>query len=718
MATRLGKGYIELSAKDRALHASFAAIEGKTRGLTGSMGGLASALGGVWGKVALIAAAVSGGGVKAFASFEQQMANVSTMLDEQSMKYLPAMGKSIKKMSVEFGEGTATLTGGLYDVLSASFAASKGIDALTVSSKAAVAGMTDTKTAADVITTVINAYGMEVEQAAEVSDKLFAIVKRGKTTFPELASALGRVVGVASEAGISFEEIGASVATLTRAGIDTNEAMTGVRGIMTAFLKPSEEGGEMARRFGFELSSLSLKTIGLMGVMKKLAGISIDDLAVLAPNLKGITGFAGVLGQLEGNLKDYDTIMKSAGMTQVAFNKMANTLTFQSKRLWMGIKVIGIELGSVFAPALRKGIDFLLMAGAAMDNWGKSLEEKFGVISKLGNLFSDVMGVMKSAWGGLFAYIAPVFDAFVSAYMAGVSVIVDTWVGAWGFIKDVASSVWGVIGGKMTGWFTEFRDRMKWMMRVVEFGFKNWESIAAWTFTAISYRAVQFFNTIKWFFTNTMPEALSWFGRNWKEVFIDAFNMTKAIFVNLGKNIWNFFKAIQSWMSGDGFDFKWTSLTEGFKSAIEELPEFTDRPMGELEKKLKNQMDVIGGHIKKEFEEFVETKVAEDLAKDLAAKSAVEDVVSAGVKKEVGAAGAAGAKAGGAGGGMVGLTEMWNKIAEKGLASEQLTETKKQTEIQKVSRKESMEQRKLAYEQRKELIVLGKKNRGAVLSSR
>ncbi len=155
------------------------------------------------------------------ADFEQQMAMVSTMLDRQNKSILPTYSAAMQKMSVRFGEGTDTISKGLYDILSASVAPKKALDVLTVSVKAAKAGFTTTAIAADAITTVLNSYNLEAERATDVSHKLFAIVKRGKTTFEELAPNIGKVASLANTAGVSFDELGATIATLTRVSSTT-----------------------------------------------------------------------------------------------------------------------------------------------------------------------------------------------------------------------------------------------------------------------------------------------------------------------------------------------------------------------------------------------------------------------------------------------------------------------------------------------------------------
>jgi len=205
------------------------------------------------------------------AKFQKSMAQVSTMLDKASMKHMPAYEKGIKKLSIEIGESTDTLSTGLYNILSASVPADKAMDVLTVSSRAASAGLTDTGTAADAITTIINAYGLSADKAADISDLLFAIVKRGKLTFGELAPNIGKVAAMSSKAGFNLEELGATIATLTRSGVRTEMAMTAVKGVLNGILTPSKEASEIfEKRLGMSMNTTTLKAEGLIGILKKI----------------------------------------------------------------------------------------------------------------------------------------------------------------------------------------------------------------------------------------------------------------------------------------------------------------------------------------------------------------------------------------------------------------------------------------------------------------
>lgn len=280
-------------------------------------------------------------GVTEAAAFEKQMANVSTMLDDQSISIMPRYAQQVRAMSKQFGEGTETLSKGLYDILSASISPARALEVLAVSSKAAKAGITDTGIAADAITTILNSYSLEASRAGDVSDKLFGIVIKGKTTFGELAPNIGKVAALAATAGESFDDLGAVIATMTRAGVQTEIAITSLRAIILSFLKPQSDSIEMARKYGVELNSATLRTIGLTGVIQRLKKATAEELAVIVPTSRAITGFAAAIQKSEGLASDYDFMLNSLGSTEKAYQKIADTSAFKLDQLnqeWIDMK--------------------------------------------------------------------------------------------------------------------------------------------------------------------------------------------------------------------------------------------------------------------------------------------------------------------------------------------------------------------------------------------
>ncbi len=378
---KLGTAHVNIRANLKPLKAGLAlakkAVSAGMRKISSIMSSMARLIK----RAMMVVVAAIALSIRSFVKFQTQLANVNTMLDEQTAHLMPLYSKRLKEMATNFGESTATLSNGLYDILSASVAADKAIDVLTVSVKAAKAGMTNTAIAADAITSVINSYGFAAEDAAKISDILFATVKRGKLTFAELAGNIGKVSAIASTANVSFEELSAAIATMTRAGLQADIATTALRGLMVAFLKPTKEAKEMAKKFGFEINSATLKSIGLVGVLKKLKGATAEQLVAIVPNVRGLAGLAASLKQVEGQASDLKLMLNATGLTQTAYTKMTSTLGFELSRLKQMFIITSVVIGEKFAPMIR-------MASVAMRTW---LEDNRGKIK--GWAVSVVVGI-------------------------------------------------------------------------------------------------------------------------------------------------------------------------------------------------------------------------------------------------------------------------------------------------------------------------------------
>ncbi|GAG55194.1 unnamed protein product, partial [marine sediment metagenome] len=325
MASKIGEAYIEVRTNQAKFSKELKGMERTVKSSTDRMKKNFDRIGkgvSVMSRAArlgfiAVAAAITGT-VYAAAKYEKQMATVSTMLSRKSMPIMDKYKDLVGKMGIIFGESTETLSKGLYDILSASIAPEKALKVLAISAKAAAAGLTDTGVAADAITTIINSYGYAAEDAGKISDILFAIVKKGKTTFAELAPSIGKVAATAAIAGVSLEELGATLATITRAGIRTEEATTAMNGILRAFLKPTDDAAKAAKEFGFELNTNTLRTIGLRGVLELLTDATAEQTAEMFPNIRGLKGIAAAMQDLEGYTEDYKLMLESAGLTQEA----------------------------------------------------------------------------------------------------------------------------------------------------------------------------------------------------------------------------------------------------------------------------------------------------------------------------------------------------------------------------------------------------------------
>lgn len=308
----------------------------------------------------LAIAAYVGVSIKAFSSFEEQMDKVSTMLDQQTMKHMPAYAKAIKGMAIEFGEGTATLTQGLYNVLSASVPAEHAIKALDVVVKTSKAGYTDTATAAYALTGVMNAYGLSIDKIGRVSDVLFSIQQKGQTEFGKFAPVIGKLTSITSGAGISLEEVAAALSTITRSGISTEESITYLKGAVFALQGQTKEAVTIAKEHGIELSVEALRADELGGMIKKLSVLSGETIKNIFKEKEARTVISKLIQDQTGFLSDYEYALNSTGIRQEAFEKAVDNLATRFRRLWQMIKIVSVEVGEEFAGQMTELTEYIL----------------------------------------------------------------------------------------------------------------------------------------------------------------------------------------------------------------------------------------------------------------------------------------------------------------------------------------------------------------------
>jgi len=366
MAAVLGEAFVLVGADMTRLHAEMGRAKAtSTRFVTAmnkrmaTMQASLTKIGEMAKRTFIIAGLAMAGAVVASVRFEKQLASVSTMLASQAMPIMSRYREEVLRMAQAFGQSTKTLTKGLYDILSASVGPERALGVLEVSAKAAIGGVSDTATAADAITTILNAYQIDASRATEVSDKLFATVKRGKLTFGELGASIGKVATTAAIGGLSLDELLATISTVTRAGINAQQAMTAIAGVVMMFLKPTEEAAKMARDFGFELSSATLRAKGLSGVMKIINDLSADQVAQLFPNRRAIKGIAAAMQDTKGHAVDLQMMMNSGGMAAEAYGKMAETTAQKWAKFKQSIMVAAVTIGDRLLPVANVMMDML-----------------------------------------------------------------------------------------------------------------------------------------------------------------------------------------------------------------------------------------------------------------------------------------------------------------------------------------------------------------------
>ena len=329
-------------------------------------------------KVALATVGLGVASIKMASDYQKGIAEITTLMGEVAPAAVKKMSDEIKDLAMSSGQALDKLTKARYDIVSAGFSdAADSAKLLEQATRTATAGVTDVSVAADILTTAINAYGKTVDDAESISDTLFTTVRLGKTTMTELAGVMGHAIPIAAQAGVSLEELSASIAVLTARGQNTAEAVTAIRASVVELLKPSENLQKIYDAIGVSSGQALIEQYGFAGslkeIEKKAKELNIPLQDVFA-NIRSMQAALPLASDASDDLaKAMEEMKTAAGATDEAYKKMAATFDFLKSQVLQSFKVIMIDIGETILPDVQKAFENL------RDNMPEIREKIIGV---------------------------------------------------------------------------------------------------------------------------------------------------------------------------------------------------------------------------------------------------------------------------------------------------------------------------------------------------
>lgn len=270
---------------------------------------------------------------------------------------------NLKSISLQTGESLEVLGQTVYDAMSAGVQPTEDMaDVLKVvasSSKLAKAGFTDTNTAMKASLSVINAYGMGIENINKVSDILLNTQNLGVTTVGELSNALSKVTPVASAFGVSIENVTSALALMTKQGTNTEVASTGLSSILSELGKSGTTASENLQKASLSAGLTETSFKGLLDSGQSLGDI-LDIMSRYAEknNLSLVDMFSSIeagksalqitnAGAEEFN-KTLDSMETATGLVSESFEKMVTP----SQKLDSAIATLKTTIGEKLKPAV------------------------------------------------------------------------------------------------------------------------------------------------------------------------------------------------------------------------------------------------------------------------------------------------------------------------------------------------------------------------------
>ncbi len=486
MATELAKAYVQIVPSAQGIQGAISDVMNGEAGSAGEKSGksLASSLGGALKKgiIGLGVGKVLADSIGNASEFETAMAKVSTLYSGDNFSGLES---DILKLSGAYGMSASMLAEAAYSAESAGVEAGDLSAMLEGAARLSVAGFTDVDTALSATAKTMNAYGDAAGSIDEIQKVLIQTQNLGITTVGELGQSLANVTPTAAAMGVGFDQVGASLAQLTAAGVPTAQATTQLRSAMTELGKSGTKADKAFRAAakGTKYAGMSFQdamanganlgdVFGMMQTYADKSGKSMVDLwgsveagnaAMLIAsdvetfdkNLAAMGTDADVVGEAYGKMSDtfgtsmnklkesaknFMTTLFEGGDISASFDNMLGSVGDLGKKLvkWLtnGLKTLGKNLPKM----MNSLLDF---AGSLLDSlkdvdWielGTTIIT--GIIGALGSLGSRLAELIGGA-------ISSIVNGDVDFGQIG-GAILDGLGSILGSIGDVAKSIFDTI---------------------------------------------------------------------------------------------------------------------------------------------------------------------------------------------------------------------------------------------------------------------------------
>lgn len=369
--------------------------------------------------------------------FERQMTRLVTDAGEAAgPKGIGLVNSAILEMAGEVGRTPQQLAEGMYLIESAGFHGAAGVKVLHASAIAASVGMADFKDTADAVTSALNAYGMQGDQAQHVTDILLQTTAEGKMEFGQLASSISAVLPIAAASGVSLSEVGSAMATMTAEGMSAQNAAQNLRMSITALESPNSQAAKTMKSLGLSAQELQDKMKSGPGgladafqaitdaVGKKFPAGSAEYMSALKDIMGGTHNMQALLlltgthmAALRANIDGMNDASKGAGKTMSAWKDAQNDFNVTLQRLQGGLEAVGIRIGTQLMPEANRALQWVNSIVADVNEgipvW-VSLENHLGAI---GPLLGAIVSVVQFLASNM-QVVGPILIVLVSGFIA------------------------------------------------------------------------------------------------------------------------------------------------------------------------------------------------------------------------------------------------------------------------------------------------------------
>jgi TP901 family phage tail tape measure protein len=348
-------------------------------------------------------------GVKMAVDFETSFGKIQGLVGVAA-EDIGQLRDAARTLGPQFGVSANEAAEALFFITSAGLRGSEAISTLQASLRASAIGLGDTATIADLATSAMNAFGSDVLSSTAAVDVLTGAVRLGKLAPEELAQSIGSVLPVASAMGVTFNDVGAAFAAMSKTGTNAATASTQLGQILSALLKPTAEAEQTLGELGLSSAELrqQLREKGLLSVLMTLTDRFGDNETAAAKVFGNLRALRGVLDLMGTNVQDTISVFAQmadvTGITDEALLSVTDTAGFKLQVAMQELKGSLQDVGATLLPLVKDIADSLTNLADKFNNLSED-QQKF-IIKALG--VTAVIGPLLVVLGSLVVAIGAI----------------------------------------------------------------------------------------------------------------------------------------------------------------------------------------------------------------------------------------------------------------------------------------------------------------------
>jgi len=409
------------------------------------------------GAIGLVAKKLYDGPVQAAQEYETAIAKVSTIADANVVP-IEQMSSEIMKLSNTTGIAASQIADDVYNAISAGQQTGDAVNFVSYSTKLAKAGFAESAQTLDVLTTILNAYGMEAEEVSKVSDMLVQTQNKGKVSVGELSSVMGKIIPTANANNVALEQLCAGYAIMTSKGIAAAETTTYMNSMLNELSKSGTTAEKTLRATtgkGFKELMTEGKSLGeVIQILQEEAekiGKSLNDMFGSAEAGKAAVSLLS--GGVEGFNEQVAGMVDSVGATEEAFAKMDQTTEAKMQKAKNSIANLGIVLGQNLLPIVGNLADKVAAVVIKVSEFAQANPKLVQTVMKVAAALAGMRIAGLTAKLGFLNIASGIKDAQKILELFKIKALGFSGIGSKlvGFITKPFSGIGGILGKALSG---------------------------------------------------------------------------------------------------------------------------------------------------------------------------------------------------------------------------------------------------------------------------